>query len=76
MYLLVATGSEAQFYLLRPQDLIQAACAYLPANLTQGHWQRYLRDEPYRKTCPTAHDNDGFAHAAMSPPCHLTQVHD
>ena len=34
-----------------PDDLIAGACSRLTRNLTYEEWQRYLPDEPYRKTC-------------------------
>jgi hypothetical protein len=51
-YLLVGSGYEALFYLLRPADLIEAASDPLPANLTVEQWARYIPDVPYRKSCP------------------------
>jgi hypothetical protein len=39
-------------WLVWPEDLIAEACARLTRNLTQEEWERYLGDEPYRKTCP------------------------
>ena len=38
--------------LLSPHDLIAEACSRLTRNLTTEEWKQYLRDEPYRKTCP------------------------
>jgi len=39
-----------RFWLWRSQDLIEDACSRLSRNLTHQEWQRYLPDEPYRKT--------------------------
>jgi WD40 repeat protein/transcriptional regulator with XRE-family HTH domain len=33
-------------------DPVAEACAHLTHNLSTEEWRRYLRDEPYRKTCP------------------------
>ena len=51
-WLVVAAGSEAQFYPFEPKAIIAAGCDYLPANLTKEQWAIYLPDERYRKTCP------------------------
>jgi WD40 repeat protein len=51
----VASGSfdkTARVWQLWPDDLIEAACARLPRNLTRDEWQRYLGEEPYRVSCP------------------------
>jgi len=34
------------------EDLLEAACQRAPRNMTQGEWQRFMGDEPYRETCP------------------------
>jgi len=39
-------------HLLRPEDLVDEACARLTRNLTSEEWKLYIGDEPYRKTCP------------------------
>jgi len=39
-------------HLLRPDDLVEEACARLTRNFTHEEWTRYIGDEPYRKTCP------------------------
>ncbi len=36
----------------RPEDLMAQACSRLTRNLTCEEWQKYLPEEPYRKTCP------------------------
>lgn len=36
----------------KSEDLTDEACARLTRNLTVEEWQRYVGDEPYRKTCP------------------------
>jgi len=33
-------------------DLVKTACERLSRNLTPDEWSKYMRDEPYRKTCP------------------------
>jgi WD40 repeat protein len=50
--LAVAEGSTVHRYLIRPDDLIQYVCEYLPFNLPKSAWDRYLPDEAYRKACP------------------------
>jgi len=42
----------ARVWLLRPDDMIAAACARLPRNLTRAEWRQYVGDEPYHQTCP------------------------
>jgi len=37
---------------LRPNDLIEDACARVARNLTPEEWSRYLGDSPFRETCP------------------------
>ncbi len=69
----LATGSvdnTARVWLVWPEDLIAEACARLPRNLTPEEWERYLGDEPYRKTCPELPvPEEGFVSAAyFSPP--------
>ena len=34
------------------QDPLAEACARVTRNLTPEEWRQYLREEPYRKTCP------------------------
>ncbi len=50
-YLLTRSGNIAEVWLLRPDDLIAAACTRLTWNLTTQEWTRFIGDEPYRKTC-------------------------
>jgi WD40 repeat protein len=38
-------------WMWRMADAIDQACSRLTRNLTFDEWQRYLNDEPYRKTC-------------------------
>jgi WD40 repeat protein len=33
-------------------ELVEIGCRQVRRNLTWDEWQRYLRDEPYRQTCP------------------------
>jgi WD40 repeat protein len=35
-----------------PDDPVQAACRKLSRNLTLDEWGRYIKDAPYRATCP------------------------
>ena len=52
-YLATAAADQTvRVWFLRPQDLIAEACSRLTRNLTSEEWQKYLGDEPYRKTCP------------------------
>jgi WD40 repeat protein len=51
-WFVVASSESAQIYPYQIKDLITAACAYLPFNLTPQQWTQYLAGEPYRKTCP------------------------
>jgi hypothetical protein len=52
----IASGSgddTARVWWWKPEDLIAAACARLPRNLTLEEWLEYIgEDEPYRPTCP------------------------
>ena len=36
----------------RTEDLIDRACRHLTRNLNRKEWQDFLRDIPYRPTCP------------------------
>ena len=38
-------------WLLRPRDLIQGACARLPANISPANWERYVVSMPYVRLC-------------------------
>ncbi len=51
---LASAGEDgtAKVSYLWPEDLVHEACARLTRNLTIKEWQVYLRDEPYRETCP------------------------
>jgi len=51
-YIATASGNKAQLWIWRKKDLIEAACARLPRNLTHEEWTLYLGDEPYCRTCP------------------------
>jgi WD40 repeat protein len=51
----VATISDENVvtvWMWRVADAIDQACRRLTRNLTFDEWQRYLGNEPYRKTCP------------------------
>ena len=50
-YLAAAQESACYVWLWRPEDLIVEACHRLTRDLTLEEWQRYLDNEPYRKTC-------------------------
>jgi len=59
----VATASwdnTAQIRYVFAEDLIAQACNRLTRNLTLREWQRYLGDEPYRKTCPNLPNPEGY----------------
>ncbi len=63
-YLATASGDgTARVQLWRPEDLIAEACSRLTRNLTYQEWQRYLPDEPYRKTCPNLPIHPSFIEA-------------
>lgn len=34
------------------EDLLEAACQIAPRNMSSVEWQRFMRGEPYRVTCP------------------------
>ena len=64
----LATASEdgtARVWLLWPEDLIAEAGSRLTRNLTYQEWQRYLPDEPYRKTCPNLPIHPSFIAAGI-----------
>lgn len=42
---------RVQIISLANERLVEMACAWLPRNLTQEEWRRYLPQEPYRQTC-------------------------
>jgi WD40 repeat protein len=44
-------GTVRQWY-TRMQDLLDAACRAAPRNMTREEWQRLMRGENYRATCP------------------------
>ncbi len=51
----VVSGSEdgtARVWLWQPEDMIAAMCAHLPRNFTRAEWKQYMKDVPYRTTCP------------------------
>jgi WD40 repeat protein len=50
-YLAAAQESACYVWLWQPEDLIVEACRRLTRDLTLEEWQRYLDNEPYRKTC-------------------------
>ena len=47
-----STDGVAYLWLWRSEDLIAEAGLRLTRNLTMDEWRLYLRNEPYRKTCP------------------------
>jgi len=55
-----STGGTAQIWYVSTKDLIVQACQRLTRNLTHQEWQRYLGDEPYRRTCPNLPDPDDY----------------
>ncbi|MGH8475475.1 MAG: hypothetical protein ACRER2_06840 [Methylococcales bacterium] len=51
----IATASDdntARLWYWQPEDLINQLCERMFHNLSWDQWQKYLEDEPYRKTCP------------------------
>jgi WD40 repeat protein len=51
----LATTSDdrtARVWVVAPDDLLGEACGLVARNLALEEWRQYLRDEPYRKTCP------------------------
>ncbi|MGH8551147.1 MAG: NACHT and WD repeat domain-containing protein [Methylococcales bacterium] len=51
----LATASDdhtARLWLWQPKDLIDQLCERMIHNLSWDQWQKYLENEPYRKTCP------------------------
>ena len=62
----LATASRdntARVWFWRPEDLIAEASSRLTRNLTYQEWQRYLPDEPYRKTCSNSPIHPSFVEA-------------
>ncbi|NET38008.1 MAG: hypothetical protein F6K19_39430, partial [Cyanothece sp. SIO1E1] len=52
-YLATASwDNTVEVWMLRPEALIAEACRRLTRNLTRVEWERYLGEEPYRRTCP------------------------
>jgi WD40 repeat protein len=50
----LATASDdktTRRWILRVEDLIDLACATAGRNMSREEWQRYLADQPYRRTC-------------------------
>ena len=45
-------GQSVRFWDVDPHSWQQRACAIANRNLTREEWRKYLRDQPYRKTCP------------------------
>jgi WD40 repeat protein len=44
-------GPVRQWY-ARMGDLLEAACQRALRNMTPEEWQEFMKDEPYRPTCP------------------------
>ncbi|MBP8000042.1 MAG: WD40 repeat domain-containing protein [Chloroflexi bacterium] len=42
---------------LQVDELVEAACQTAGRNLTQSEWAQFMRDEPYRLTCPALPTN-------------------
>ena len=53
-WLITASADHtARVWPLRPDDMIEEACARLTRNLKQEEeWKQYMRGKPLRKTCP------------------------
>jgi WD40 repeat protein len=62
---LAAAGADGTVgvHFLRSEDMIAEAAFWLIRNLTYQEWQRYLPDEPYRKTCPSRLIHHSFIEA-------------
>jgi WD40 repeat protein len=45
-------GTPTQVWAWQASDLVAAACARLPRNLTRVEWRDYVGEEPYQATCP------------------------
>ncbi len=45
-------GSPIQLWAWQAPDLVAAACARLPRNLTRVEWRDYVGEEAYQATCP------------------------
>lgn len=48
----VLENGRVGFWLLRPGDLIESACARLPKNISSNDWARYVGDTPAVRLCP------------------------
>jgi WD40 repeat protein/DNA-binding SARP family transcriptional activator len=44
-------GTVRQWYAWM-EDLLEAACQRAPRNMTREEWGEFMKDEPYRPTCP------------------------
>jgi WD40 repeat protein len=52
---ILASASDdrtARVWALAPANLLDEACSSVARNLSSEEWQRYLPDQPYRRTCP------------------------
>ena len=45
-------AGEIVFWDLRSETWVAQACAIAGRNMTEDEWVVYLRDTPYRRTCP------------------------
>jgi WD40 repeat protein len=50
------SGDTFSRHFVRPQDLIDEACARLSRNLTPEEWNQFFPEVPYHKTCPNLPD--------------------
>ncbi len=48
-----SADGTARIWYVRIQDLIDAACQWVPRNMTETEWDLYM-EAPYRPTCPKA----------------------
>jgi WD40 repeat protein len=44
-------GTVRQWF-ARMEDLLETACQRAPRNMTREEWREFMKDEPYRPTCP------------------------
>jgi WD40 repeat protein len=55
---LLVTASDdrtARVWAVAPGNLLAEACGAVSRNLSSEEWQRYLPDQPYRRTCADLH---------------------
>ncbi len=63
-----AMGTTVRLWDVDLQSWLKSACAMANRNLTDKEWQKYMGDEPYRKTCPDLPGRDDAPRAATLQP--------